>query len=92
MEALDVGETGWAFKLEVALPVDALSRRRDLDVDYDVFENSVGEDFLQVVGPCEGVLVAGSELVVVEEDGEHVVAGGHLDDSRKRRKDGKNID
>lgn len=77
MEVLDVAEAGGAIELHVALPVDGAGGRGNLDVDDDVAENLVGEDLGQVVGPEDCLLQGSADVVVGEEDSEHVVAGRH---------------
>lgn len=79
MEVLEVREARGAVELHVALPVDGACGRRDLDVDDDVAEDLVGEDFAEVVGPEEGLLEGSADVVVGEEDSEHVVAGRHCE-------------
>lgn len=79
MEVLDVAEAGGAVELHVALPVNGACGWGNLDVDDDVAEYLVGEDLAQVVSPEYCLLQGSADVVVGEEDSEHVVAGRHCD-------------
>lgn len=87
MEVLDIAEAGGAVELHVALPVNGAGGRGNLDVDYDVAEYLVAENLVEVVGPGDCLLQGSADVVVGEEDSEHVVAGRHRDgrsDERRR--------
>lgn len=84
----DLGEAHRARELHVALPVDGASCRGDFDVDDDVAEGFGGEVVLQVLGG-EDRMLERSEAewsVVLEEDGEHVVAAGHSEGCGSKKK------
>lgn len=73
---LDGGVPGDVGQLDVALPVDALGRGAALDVDDDELEQGVLEVEGELMGLVDGELVGAEVLVVLEEEGEDIVAGG----------------
>lgn len=74
MALFQVGDAAGTHELAVALPVDASSSRRFLDVEDDVLEDRVGEDVVSRFSPVKRAFLRRQAVVVGEEDGEHPVA------------------